>query len=57
MQKGKVNMSLCKKIQYSILNNKKLDWLKREKEWRLDRILFYLKNLEIDFMLQKGKTK
>ena len=31
-------MSLCKKIQYSILNNKKLDWLKREKEWKPDRI-------------------
>ena len=31
-------MSLCKKIQYLILNNKKLDWLKREKDWKLDRI-------------------
>ncbi len=31
-------MSLCKKIQYSILHNKKLDWLKREKDWKLDRI-------------------
>jgi len=31
-------MSLCKKLQYKILNNKKLDWLKREKEWKLDRV-------------------
>ena len=31
-------MSLCKKIQYWILHNKKLDWLKREKDWKLDRI-------------------
>ena len=38
LQKGKVNMSLCKEIQYLILHNKKLDWLKREKEWKLDRI-------------------
>ena len=31
-------MSLCKKLQYWILHNKKLDWLKREKDWKLDRI-------------------
>ncbi len=37
-------MSLCKKIQYSILHNKKLDWLKREKEWKPDRVdgIFFL---------------
>ena len=31
-------MSPCKKIQYWILYNKKLDWLKKEKDWKLDRI-------------------
>jgi len=31
-------LSLCKKLQYQILNNKKLDWLKREKGEKLDSI-------------------
>ncbi len=32
------NISLCKKLQYAVLYNKKLDWLKREKYWKFDRI-------------------
>ena len=31
-------MSLCKKLQYAIYENKKLDWLRREHEWKFDRI-------------------
>jgi len=31
-------LSLCKKLQYQILNNKKLDWLKRGKGGKLDSI-------------------
>jgi len=35
-------MSLCKKLQYKILHNNKLDWLKREKGGKLDIIdLFF----------------
>jgi hypothetical protein len=33
---------MCKKLFYSILNNKKLDWLKRENIIRLDKIDYYI---------------
>jgi len=32
----------CKKLQYTILYNKKLDWLKREKSWKLDVVDAYI---------------
>ena len=32
---------MCKKLMYAILHCKKLDWLVREKDWKLDRIDFY----------------
>ena len=35
-------ISLCKKLQYVILDNKKLDWLKRERSWKLDRVDAYV---------------
>ena len=31
------NMKWCKKLQYEILNNKKIDWLKK-KSWKPDKI-------------------
>ena len=31
---------MCKELMYKILYCKKLDWLKREKDWKLDRIDF-----------------
>ena len=31
-------MSPCKKLQYWILDNPKLDWLKKEKVWKFDTI-------------------
>ena len=31
-------MSPCKKLQYWIFDNPKLDWLKREKVWKFDTI-------------------
>ena len=29
---------MCKKLMYKILYNKKLDWLKRDKDWKWDKI-------------------
>jgi len=34
--------NICKKLAYYILNNKKLDWLKRKEVWKGDKIDFYL---------------
>ena len=33
---------MCKELAYYILNNQKLDWLKRKELWRADKIDFYL---------------
>jgi hypothetical protein len=38
MQCSNKKLSLCKRLQYSVLYNEKLDWLKREKEWKWDKI-------------------
>jgi hypothetical protein len=34
--------NMCKELAYYILNNQKLDWLKRKELWRADKIDFYL---------------
>ena len=44
-------LSLCKKLQYTILYNKKFDWLKREKDWKLDRIDGYMGMFMISLFL------
>ena len=45
-------LSLCKKLQYSVLYNEKLDWLKREKEWKWDEIDWFVNGiLLITFLL------
>jgi hypothetical protein len=44
-------LSLCKKIQYTILENKKLDWLKRKKEWKLDRKDLFLGMLLLSILI------
>jgi len=45
-------LSLCKRLQYSVLYNKKLDWLKREKEWKWDKIDWIVSSiLLITFLL------
>ncbi len=31
---------MCKEFAYKILNCRKLDWLKKEKDWKLDKITY-----------------
>lgn len=33
---------MCKKFMYKILNDERLDWLKREKDWKHDKIDLYI---------------
>jgi len=44
-------ISLCKKLQYAILYNKKFDWLIRKPDWKMDRIDGYIGVLMLTLFL------